>query len=344
MIVSLLVDNILSKILREPEMTITLTQVDFWELYQDMPVDWVEIPSSNYYEETCKLPELLGEGHSQLIELCDGLGLTIDTWEYQHTFMFDLYERSHEVELYVDIPAHHTQQNSRYKLFGSGIAPQEIEEIPAFGPGIHLSVHIEPNLLKALYADPGGELPPELRPLITPNEWQLRLRDRKVPSQMQTIVQQMINCPYQGLIKQIYLQGKVFELLAIQIELLQFDQGVFPSYRLERATVDGVYQARSMLLANLGQPLSILELAQQVGISDRTLRRGFRQVFGTTVVGYLTDKRLELAEQMLRQQTHTVEEVAGLTGYSSRSHFAVAFKRKFGITPKACLLGQKSVS
>jgi AraC-like DNA-binding protein len=326
------------------KMTITLTQADFWELDHDTAVDWVEIPSSNYYEEACKLPKLLGKGHSQLIELCDGLELKIYIWEYQRAFMFNLHERSHEVELCFDIPAHHAQQNSRYKLFGSGIAPQEIEEIPAFGPGIHLSVHIEPNLLEALYADPAGELPPELQPLITPNEWQLRLRDRKLTSQMQTIIQQIVNCPYQGLIKQIYLQGKVFELLAIQIELLQFDQGVFPNYRLERATVDRVYQARDMLLANLGQSPSILELAQQVGMSDRTLRRGFRQVFGTTVVGYLTDKRLELAEQMLRQQAYTIEEVANLTGYSSRSHFAVAFKRKFGITPKACLLGQKSVS
>ena len=87
----------------------------------------------------------------------------------------------------------------------------------------------------------------------------------------------------------------------------------------------------------------MLELAQQVGVSDRTLQRGFRELFGTTVFGYLTEQRMELAEQWLRQGNFTVTEIATMAGYSNPGHFAAAFKRQFGITPRECLLGKMSV-
>jgi AraC-like DNA-binding protein len=53
---------------------------------------------------------------------------------------------------------------------------------------------------------------------------------------------------------------------------------------------------------------------------------------------------MEKAEQFLRGSNMTVAEVANLVGYSHLGHFAAAFKKKYGITPKEILLGKKSVS
>ena len=80
-----------------------------------------------------------------------------------------------------------------------------------------------------------------------------------------------------------------------------------------------------------------------MGLYDRTLQRGFQKLFGTTVFGYLTDKRMERAERWLREGNRTVLQVAIMTGYCNPTHFSVAFKRKFGISPSQCLLGEKSV-
>jgi AraC-like DNA-binding protein len=82
-------------------------------------------------------------------------------------------------------------------------------------------------------------------------------------------------------------------------------------------------------------------LAQQVGVSDRTLQRGFQVLFNTTITGYLKLRRLEQAEQLLRQGNYTVAEVANLVGYGHLGHFATAFKRQFGITPSQCLAGKR---
>ena len=97
------------------------------------------------------------------------------------------------------------------------------------------------------------------------------------------------------------------------------------------------------MLSRSENPPSALELAQLVGVSDRTLRYGFRELFGTTVFGYLTSKRMEQAQQLLRSGKLTVAEVANLVGYAHQGHFAVAFKRKFGITPTECLSAKKNI-
>ncbi len=53
------------------------------------------------------------------------------------------------------------------------------------------------------------------------------------------------------------------------------------------------------MLRNISNPPSLIELARQVGINECTLKRGFRQIFGNTMFGYLHDYRMEQARQLL---------------------------------------------
>jgi AraC-like DNA-binding protein len=65
-------------------------------------------------------------------------------------------------------------------------------------------------------------------------------------------------------------------------------------------------------------------------------------VFGTTVVGYLTQQRMKQVEQRLREGNFTVAEVANQVGYAHLGHFAAGFKRQFGITPSQALAGKRA--
>jgi AraC-like DNA-binding protein len=321
-------------------MKITLTQSDISELYE--ATDFVETElSPQFYEVTGKAPELLGNGSFWEIDLCEGIVLGIDNWQNPNLCTVAAEEREHEIEINMWIPI--CSQKSHCTLFGSGIAPKEIWKSPANEEGIYIYVGFEPDLLKMLYGRTSDELPPELQILMKTNDWQPCWRDRPVTPAMHAIVRDIQACPYQGLIKQIYLQGKVFELLALQIKSLQGEQTSLFPYYLKRSTVERIYRARELLLTDLEHSPSILELARQVGVSDRTLRRGFRQIFGTTVIGYLMNQRLEQAEQMLRDRHLAVAEVACRVGYSNASRFAAAFKQKYGISPSDCLIGKKSV-
>jgi AraC-like DNA-binding protein len=158
-----------------------------------------------------------------------------------------------------------------------------------------------------------------------------------------SLAQQLWNPPYRGTAKHLYLQGKVFELLAMQLDLVAEEKNS-KNAQLKRSTIDRIHQARDIVLANLEHPPSVIELAQQVEVSASTLQRKFRELFGKTVFAYLTDQRMDLAEQLLRQRNCTVVEIATMVGYSNPAHFAAAFKRRFGITPSECMMGRMIVS
>ena len=138
----------------------------------------------------------------------------------------------------------------------------------------------------------------------------------------------------------MYLEGKTLELLAMQLAQLAESELHKAKSALKPKNIDPIYEAKNILEVRLENPPSILELAKQVGVSDRTLRSGFRKLFGTTVVGYLNQLRIQQAEALLRTGTLSVAEVANSVGYSHLGHFAAAFKRQFGITPRECLAGK----
>ncbi|MEH2464038.1 helix-turn-helix transcriptional regulator [Nostoc sp.] len=139
--------------------------------------------------------------------------------------------------------------------------------------------------------------------------------------------------------------------MALQLApILAQEDGLQPSPRLKTQTISRIHHARDILLSRLENPPTLLELAQMVEISDaygglrlRTLRYGLRELFGTTVFGYLTNKRMHRAEQLLRSGKLTVTQVANFVGYAQQGHFAIAFKRKFGIMPSECLSGKKNI-
>nr|WP_238718512.1 AraC family transcriptional regulator [Petrachloros mirabilis] len=207
---------------------------------------------------------------------------------------------------------------------------------------ITVGIEFEPDWLAAfLQTDP--QYSSDIEKLLFKGEdWKVSFYPTVTPA-MRSLAQQMCNAPYRGAVRRMYLQAKVFELLAMQLDWLNGNQSKPSDRQLKPTTIDRVYHAREVLLANLEYPPSVLELAQQVGVSDRTLQRGFRELFGKTVFGYLTEQRMKLAEQGLRQGNCTIAEIATMAGYSNPGHFAAAFKRKFGITPRECLLGKMSV-
>jgi AraC-like DNA-binding protein len=110
---------------------------------------------------------------------------------------------------------------------------------------------------------------------------------------------------------------------------------------ISRDDRDRIHFAREILLQRLADPPSLVELARLVGLNDYKLKAGFRQVFGTTVFGYLRQERLEKARQLLQAQDISVTAAAAAVGYSSQGHFAAAFRKQFGINPKDLRAGRQ---
>jgi AraC-like DNA-binding protein len=133
----------------------------------------------------------------------------------------------------------------------------------------------------------------------------------------------------------MFLEGKVLELMSLLLEQeAEFHAGKQSFADLKPDDVDRVHAAKETLLQQLNNPPSLAQLARQVGLNECTLKRGFRQVFGTTAFAYLYDYRLEQARQLLQERCLNVSEVAQAVGFGSCSHLSKAFRQKYGVSPK----------
>lgn len=149
------------------------------------------------------------------------------------------------------------------------------------------------------------------------------------------LVEQIKACPYTGKLGQLYLESKAMEWLAVQWATIgDEEQGSKAAARLTRDDLKCLHAARELLEQTWRNPPALLELARRSGINDYKLKAGFRQVFGTTVFGYVRGLRMQEAHRMLELGYANVTEAAGLVGYQNPSHFAALFKRTFGYNPK----------
>jgi AraC-like DNA-binding protein len=144
------------------------------------------------------------------------------------------------------------------------------------------------------------------------------------------------NCQYVDSLKRMFVEAKIVELLTLQIDQILSARDTQPA--LKKKMQDKLQEVRALLLTNLDTPCSIEMLSKTVGINRTNLQEGFKQLFGTTIFGYITDQRMVRAQELLDSgQYETIAEVATLVGYKNPQHFTAAFKRKFGYLPKQLL-------
>ncbi len=96
---------------------------------------------------------------------------------------------------------------------------------------------------------------------------------------------------------------------------------------------EDVIRAQAWLLENLPGPFSLAALSAEVGLTPRTLSRRFVRATGESPKQYWLQLRLLRAEELLRDSNLTVQDIAGMLGFSDPSHFIQAFRRRAGITP-----------
>lgn len=154
---------------------------------------------------------------------------------------------------------------------------------------------------------------------------------RRITHEMYEIINGIINCQRKGVFKKIYLEAKIMELLLLQLEQFQEDDGVAVS--LKKADIDKIYAVRDYLLKNMEANNTLVSLAHSVGTNEFTLKKGFKELFGTTVFGFWHDAKMEHAKKLILHEEKTIGEVSDLVGYKNQRHFSDAFKRKFGIPP-----------
>ncbi|POS03043.1 AraC family transcriptional regulator [Flavobacterium croceum DSM 17960] len=163
-------------------------------------------------------------------------------------------------------------------------------------------------------------------------------KETNISPSMAIVLNQLFHYHLNPSIKNLYYKGKAYELLSLYFNRSEDANVEQCPFLIDEENVLKIRKAKEIVLENMAEPPTLEVLSEQVGLSLKKLKLGFKQIYGDTVYGFLFDYKMEYARQLLDSGSYNVNEVGLKIGYSTASHFIAAFKKKFGITPKKYLL------
>jgi AraC-like DNA-binding protein len=156
------------------------------------------------------------------------------------------------------------------------------------------------------------------------------------------VLQQMVNLRLDSRIRDLYMKGKIYELLSLHFQKDEISDGEYCPFLVDEGEILKIRKAKNIITSRISDPPSLNELSNEIGLSLKKLKEGFKQIYGDTVYSFLFDYKMEQARIMLESNQFNVNEVGSKIGYSMASHFIAAFKKKFGTTPKQYVLSLQS--
>jgi AraC-like DNA-binding protein len=174
--------------------------------------------------------------------------------------------------------------------------------------------------------------------LSTENQDKKYYDESDINPSMAIVLNQMFHYNLNPSIKNLYYKGKGYELLSLFFNRNEDPNAEQCPFLLDEENVLKIKRAKEIIIANMAEPPGLEELADQVNLSLKKLKMGFKQIYGDTVYGFLFDYKMDYARQLLDTGSYNVNEVGLKIGYSTGSHFIAAFKKKFGTTPKKYLM------
>ncbi|MEO6489008.1 MAG: AraC family transcriptional regulator [Ferruginibacter sp.] len=154
-------------------------------------------------------------------------------------------------------------------------------------------------------------------------------------------IEALLNHNYTDTLENIFINAQTQILLLYSIDCMfgEKEELVFTSkFLANEADREKIIKAREILLLHIGEPITIKALSRKVAINECYLKKGFKEIFGTTIFDFYQSQRMEHAKYLLYDKGLSVTEVSLLLGYSSISHFSTAFKKHTGIKPCELLL------
>lgn len=160
----------------------------------------------------------------------------------------------------------------------------------------------------------------------------------ELDSTMHSVLKEIQQCSEECPIKCIFIESKILSLIHLIFESLQIIKNKYDiGIGLSSEDIQKLRAAKIYIVENIDKSYTLIELARQVGLNDFKLKKGFRQLFGSTVFTYRHTMRMEKAKDML-QSGFQVNQVSDAIGYKHPHHFSTAFKEYFNVLPSTIKL------
>ncbi len=148
---------------------------------------------------------------------------------------------------------------------------------------------------------------------------------------------------YTGFLRNLFLEGKAFEMLVIQIAQYEDDEnGENLPKILRKSDIQKVDYVAKRIQGDLSTNPTVESLAKEAGTNVNKLQEGFKYVYNLTVNKYMQHVKLEAAKDMLKLSENNISEIVTAIGLNNRSYFSKIFKEKYGVSPKYFLKARKN--
>ena len=159
-------------------------------------------------------------------------------------------------------------------------------------------------------------------------------KDGNISPSMSIVLNQLVNFNLNQSIKNLYFKGKAYELLSLYFNRSEDANIEQCPFLADETNVIKIRKAKDIIISRMAEPPTLQELADEIQLSLKKLKEGFKEIYGDSVFSFLFDYKMEVARKLLESGDHNVNEVGLRVGYSTASHFIAAFKKKYGTTPK----------
>lgn len=84
---------------------------------------------------------------------------------------------------------------------------------------------------------------------------------------------------------------------------------------------------------HLSEELSLDQMSEYAGVSSFYLSKIFKEEKGVNYIAFVTDRRLEMGQKLLKESQLSIKEITAEIGYNDQNYFSRLFKNKFGLSP-----------
>lgn len=152
-----------------------------------------------------------------------------------------------------------------------------------------------------------------------------------MPRQL-SLIHEIANCPFTGQLRQVYLESKIIELFIFQASQAESLRGQ-KAEGFSKQDIDKLHAAKAFIRQHMFEPLSMQQISRVSGLNEFKLKKGFRELFGTTTFGYLNELKMTYARQLILNSQCSILEAAYSVGYGEPYSFTRAFRKYFGYLP-----------
>lgn len=132
------------------------------------------------------------------------------------------------------------------------------------------------------------------------------------------------------ILREHYYRDRQSELAITQLVILLIEGTAPPTANYPKWAT----QVRTLLYDSWNSPVSLTELADDLDIHPVTLSKYFTKYFHVTLGEYRRRIKIEKAIHLIRDQKHSLTEIAYICDFSDQAHFTKTFRRITGLLPK----------